>query len=370
MTVYLVYEKFYDFQSNTITIGGIQTYLQDLIAICKDKKYKIEVIQMGNEECYVEKEGYCVKQYVIHARYKADGLAKRLKSDIDEQNSLVVFATDSIIPLHVQFLHSLAIQHGISWDKPVSTQKSLKTFVLRTRDNCYLTHRLNSVNRVICVDYNFVNWYRALTQRYANNFTVIPNYTRISEIHDKPAETTNIIFARRLFWYRGTRLFVKAIKPILNDYKNISVTIAGTGPDEKWMKEELQEYSNVSFIKYKSTESLAIHADKHIAVIPTVGSEGTSLSLLEAMSAQCAVVCSNVGGMSNIVIDGYNGLMISPQEKELEIAMRKLLDDPARLKQLAARAYDTVVYGFSHTKWQESWIKVFDEFENKIKKNA
>ena len=46
------------------------------------------------------------------------------------------------------------------------------------------------------------------------------------------------------------------------------------------MKAQLVDYSNVHFISYKSNESLLIHLDKDIAVVPTVGSEGTSLSLL------------------------------------------------------------------------------------------
>ncbi|WP_420491566.1 glycosyltransferase [Neobacillus drentensis] len=52
-----------------------------------------------------------------------------------------------------------------------------------------------------------------------------------------------------------------------------------------------------------------------------LGSEGTSLSLLEAMAAKCAEIATNVGGMTNIILDNYNGLIINPDESELYLAL-------------------------------------------------
>ena len=129
------------------------------------------------------------------------------------------------------------------------------------------------------------------------------------------------------------------------------------------MKSELEEFENVKFIRYESHESLEIHQDKDIAVIPTIGSEGTSLSLLEAMTAQCAVICTNVGGMTNIVLDNYNGLMINPDENSLYNAMKKLILDEKLRQKLSQRAYVTVKEGFSYDIWKEKWISVLKELE-------
>lgn len=45
------------------------------------------------------------------------------------------------------------------------------------------------------------------------------------------------------------------------------------------------------------------------------------------MAAGCAVICTNVGGMTNIIIDGYNGLMINPDEDSLYKALDRLIED-------------------------------------------
>ena len=127
-----------------------------------------------------------------------------------------------------------------------------------------------------------------------------------------------------------------------------------------WMKLEMEAYQDkVTFTTYNSEEALKIHADKHIAVIPTVGSEGTSLSLLEAMSAQCAVICTDVGGMTNVVIDRYNGLMINAGDSQmLYKAIKELINDEKLLRCLAERGYETFKNGFSYTMWSNRWKDV------------
>ena len=104
-----------------------------------------------------------------------------------------------------------------------------------------------------------------------------------------------------------------------------------------------------------------IHRDKDIAVVPTIGSEGTSLSLLEAMASGCAVICTNVGGMTNIVLNGYNGLMISPEEEELYRALNQILDNNQLRSSLQKHAYATIRSSFSLAKWQEKWIEVINK---------
>lgn len=190
---------------------------------------------------------------------------------------------------------------------------------------------------MVCVDYNYVNWYRSLESQRKVKLSVIPNFTAIPKCQIKPENgAVKIIFARRLVNYRGTRLFGVVAKRLSQEYgERVDITIAGEGPDKVWMEEKLNGCENVHFITYTSEESLTIHADKHIAVVPTTGSEGTSLSLLEAMSAHCAVVCTNVGGMTNIVLDHYNGLMINPEEGELYDALTTLIRDKAIRNQLA-----------------------------------
>ena len=223
-----------------------------------------------------------------------------------------------------------------------------------------MTH-IRNVKYVVCVDYNFVNWFRAVFPYPITQFRVIPNFAPICERVNKQPNRINIIFARRFELFRGTRVFGTAIRRLLDEYSNVFVTIAGWGPDEKWLHEQLDQYKNVSFTEYSSSDSINIHKDKHIAVVPTVGSEGTSLSMLEAMSAQCAVVVSDVGGMTNVVIDGFNGRLVpAGDSNKLYEALKDIIDHPDKMKKYSERGYETVRESLSYERWANDWKDVIN----------
>ena len=361
--IVFLYDLYYDFVNNRITIGGIQTYLSDLIKICLNLNYEVKLFQMGSFHDVTTLDGLTIEQIQVKPRHY-DDFYKFVLSSIDK-DVVVLFGTETIVPKDLKGHKAIGIQHGIYWDKPVRGSKSLlRMYLSKAYRNYKIIQHIRSLTSLVCVDYNYVNWLRAETDNVSTKLHIIPNYTKIAPIYEKPKDKVNIIFARRLFDYRGTRVFTSAAKRILSEYVDINVTVAGSGPDEEYMKNELGSYSNVEFITYKSSDSLNIHADKHIAVIPTIGSEGTSLSLLEAMSAQCAVIASNVGGMTNIILDNYNGLMVNAGDAEdLYLAIKRLLDNIDDRSRLSLKAYETVKLAFSYERWEEKWTRVLNSVE-------
>ena len=103
------------------------------------------------------------------------------------------------------------------------------------------------------------------------------------------------------------------------------------------------------------------HNKIDISVVPTLGSEGTSLSLLEAMASSCAVICTPVGGMSNIVINEFNGIIVNYKSSEIAIAIKKLVNNRNYLNKLGENALKTVEASFSKHKWDSKWINVVNE---------
>ena len=360
--VYIIYGRYYDFDGNQVSIGGVQTYISNLCGVLDDFNLRVHILQQGKTDDF-----FCIGFADIR-QIEAKNLKqfkKKLRNYFNHNNisnGLIIFASDTMAFDVRLFGTSIAIQHGVFWDVPLLQPRGILRGVLSKAKRAFLNIKtLQHINKIVCVDYNFINWFRSQVEYNVDNITVIPNFTRISDRIDKSDTVVKIIFARRLFAYRGTRIFTSAIKKLLTENLNIFVTIAGVGEDEQWMRDQLKGFDRVEFITYQSQNSLDIHKDKHIAVVPTIGSEGTSLSLLEAMSAQCAVVCSNVGGMTNVVIDGYNGLMISPREEELYEAIIRLIKDGDLRKRLAFNAYQTVRAGFSYEKWRESWKRLLQK---------
>ncbi len=362
---------YYTNEDGTASIGGVQSYIREISLILTELGAQVRICQFADRPFtlklteHITVEGFAIPKMKSRLRYQKlyDESLRTRKKDV----SFTLFATDNIIPKKLQG-RCMAIQHGIAWDIPRHRSKTslLRQFLSRCLNAYGTIRRVGQMEHVVCVDYNFLNWYRTQVDAPKNTLSVIPNYAHIAPPTEKPSDVVNLIFARRLVDYRGTRVFTEAIKPLLNKYKHLRVTVAGSGPDETWMKQQLATYDQVQFICYEAHESPLIHKDQHIAVIPTVGAEGTSLSLLEAMAARCAVICTDVGGMTQIIANDYNGRMVpAGSVEDLRLAMDELIQDEVKRKTLADTGYEYVKTAYSYERWRKQWTQILLEMMNK-----
>lgn len=375
-TAHIIYWNYLNPDGEGMSIGGIQTYITNLLDVLYDLDYSAIIYQCGVVDFKKVISSRLTIYGVARGANKNNGLNNLLFAHAQKnievnRGDIVIFGSDELSVNTGNYTPVIAIQHGISWDVPEVGLSGLQ-YAYRYLKKQYhawrVTRQLNYNDHVVCVDCNFINWYRALVPCPQVKLHYIPNFSSLpTEPIVKPdtKDGINVIFARRFFVKRGTRIFMNVAKRILTEYDNVHITIAGEGPDEKLLKENLAEFSHVHFIRYDSRDSLAVHGDKHIAVIPTLGSEGTSLSLLEAMAAGCAVVCTNIGGMTNIIIDEYNGLLIDPEEDTLYHALKRLIENETDLGSMARRGYETIVTSFSLDKWQNSWKDILKQLNNK-----
>lgn len=371
----IVFGKLFDFNFKEITIGGIQTYIQELATLLKERNKKVAIIQMSNQpESKVIND---VTYIGVGKKGKRHFTFKELAYEaipLLSSNGVIVWGNDQQ-SCKLKNVTTVAIQHGITFDIEGLESRVKKRLSSTCLNPLYrLTQRINgkrsfeNSDYLVCVDYNYLNWYRTYVSslKENNNIFVIPNFTEImsrNPCNDKKSNKVSIAFARRFVERRGCLQFTSAIEKILDEKYDIEVFIAGDGPYEVDMRKKLEKYENVFFTKFKAGESLDFHRNKSIAVIPSLGSEGTSLSLLEAMSAGCAVIATNVGGLTNIVIDEYNGIICSPSEQSIYNAILRLIEDCELREKLQSYAYDTVVNGFSIDIWKRKWNDVFDEIE-------
>lgn len=365
MIAHITNQRYLDYDGIKITIGGVQTYITNLIVVLQQLGYEIRIYQAANIafrkklQEHVEVIGVSIKD-----KNNNSILAKKLTYEVDKNitspNDIIIYGSDFYIFKSKHNVRTIGIQHGIFWDIPHSRMSNL-SFLIRYIGKAIsawtVAERVSIPDLTVCVDNNFINWYRAITPYRKANLQFLPNFTEIPQKIDKPSIENGIkvIFARRLQSFRGTKLLASAMERILKEYDNVLLTIAGDGPDESFLKEKFSENIRVTFTTYKSEDSLKIHMKHHIAIIPTVGSEGTSLSLLEAMAARCAVICTNVGGMTNIILNKYNGIMISPDENELYQALKTYIDDIALISKTSLNAQETVESAFSLATWMQSW---------------
>lgn len=113
--------------------------------------------------------------------------------------------------------------------------------------------------------------------------------------------------------------------------------------------------------KYDAGDAIEFHRGYDVAVVPSIASEGTSLSLLEAMAAGNVVICTCVGGMTNIILDGFNGFFVKPNTpQEIVQIIEKLLLSPALRNRMSQQAQLSVKDSFSYVLWREKWNAVIN----------
>ncbi len=372
-TAHIIYRNYLNPNGEGMSIGGIQTYLTNLMDVLHELGYNVVLYQRGDIDFHRVINDKLEVYGCARPVEKVRGLNKMLYSKVQhrlkpDNGDILIFGCESMAVKTDGNVPVYGVQHGISWDVPQAGLTKLKYayWYFKKQYRAWQTaRRIKNVDHLVCVDCNFVNWYKALVPCPQVALSYIPNFSLVPQeqtVKPDPKDGINIIFARRFIPARGTRLFMAVAKRLLLEYDNIRITIAGDGEDEDLLKSNLGNEPHVKFIRYQSYESLQIHADKHIAVIPTLGSEGTSLSLLEAMASDCAVVCTIVGGMTNIIINEYNGLIIAPKEEELYQALKRLIDDDVLRLTLARRGRESLETSFSLNKWRGSWKKVLQHY--------
>lgn len=370
MIAHIIYPNYYIDVNKNKHIGGIETYIDELILVLNGENVKYHLHQCSDVSFeLVESSGF-VSSYALK-----DLDFKRMKKKLFDMarskinsDDLIIFAADQI-SVKSEFKNTIAIQHGVYWDLPISN--TLKSKLKKIYSKYQATKRISNVNRFVTVDYNYLNWLRTCNYDLSNKVKVIPNFSNTNDFKIRKKVFCNpkikILFARRFVEYRGVKLFVDALNSLTPQIKsNIEVTFAGDGPLKNYIEKNLIEI-NYNFDKYKSSESVNYHRNFDIAVVPSIGSEGTSLSAIEAMAAGCVVVCSNVGGMTNIILDGYNGYLVAPTVKGLQSRLSKIIEDSINdkdvIKKLSENATKSVESSFSIDKWRKEWRELLDEYK-------
>ena len=99
------------------------------------------------------------------------------------------------------------------------------------------------------------------------------------------------------------------------------------------------------------------------AVIDEKGdTEGLGVVLLEAMSCGKPVIASNVGGITDIVVDRKNGFLVPPAEPEaLAAAIKRMAKDRKLRKALGRAALKTVDEKFNWDKIVGDLIRLYHD---------
>jgi len=150
-----------------------------------------------------------------------------------------------------------------------------------------------------------------------------------------------IVSIGRLVPWKGFAELIEAVSIARADGLHASLAIVGGGPDREFLEDRGKQAlgSGYAFTGPLSrADALAVMARADVFVLDSLY-EGLSHTLIEALTLGLPVIVSDIGGNTEIVRDGENGLVVPPENSAaLATALERLLKDQTLRARLAAAA--------------------------------
>jgi len=214
-----------------------------------------------------------------------------------------------------------------------------------------------------------------------NNVKIIPmgvdtlrfNPCKASDLRNVYDAEYLILSIGRLVDKKGIEYLIRAMKDVIKVFPNAKLIIGGSGPDmDKLVKicDNLGLNNNVIFVGYIDNSVLPkYYASSDLFVLPSIetkggDTEGLGVVLLEAMGCGTPVIGSNIGGITDIIVNGINGFLIIPENpQDLSDKIIKILSNNDLRKNISQNGLETVEKKFSWELVTDEFIKCYSELK-------
>ena len=363
-TVAIATLLFYDADGRNYMHGGAERYLIELFGIIQSMGFETVVVQAGNSDWTLTH--HCeygeLPVTALHSELLFNSFSEAVNQWQNANPCALMIYSPFLIASLYSAPNSLGISHGIFWDDPHYrlTQETVMFHQKAIRQAIANCHEL------ISVDTNTVNWYRTMCHDAEVKMNCIPNFVNRREFHPpqnaEKRRKLRIVYPRRLYAARGFNLVLEVFPELFRKYEDIELELIGQIDDSarKQLKDFLGKFrGRVKHRCCPPEEMPEVYRRADIVLVPTCYSEGTSLSCLEAMASGCAVIATNVGGLPELIINRFNGLLIAPEAEALAEALTQLIEQPELRQDIAENALKTSeCYDFA--RWRDEWRKVLE----------
>lgn len=171
---------------------------------------------------------------------------------------------------------------------------------------------------------------------------VLPNPVKTgNKPVEKFYETLDILYVGSLSRHKGPDILIRAFKEIEGD--NLRLHILGKGPDEGELRRLAKGDERILFHGFLSGDKLMnMYRMANVTVVPSIWYDNSPMVIYESLMNSTPVIASRIGGIPELVRDGYNGFLFEPGSVNgLRRILGKISEDPSILKELERNAYES-----------------------------
>jgi len=159
----------------------------------------------------------------------------------------------------------------------------------------------------------------------------------------------------RLSPVKGQGLLLEVLSGLKDKRDDILLMLAGDGPEKKRLLKKAADLGISDRVRVVcgAADVGGILECMDVFALPSV-EEGLGLALAEAMAKGIPCVASRVGGIEDLIKDGYDGILAEPNDlKGFSHAIEKLLNNDQEVRKMAGRAREKIKNEFNMEKMLE-----------------
>ncbi len=338
--------------------GGAETYAYNLSKALVARGHDVTVVcgsdplppGISEAECFLVKRLRILRR--IYGTPILLGLYRTLcQADVD------IFHANFPSPYIAFTVAAVSLRKRIpavlTWHNDLPPVTSGARFLIEAHDRLVLPSYIRSYRKIIATSTSYMKRSRLL-KRYRNMVSVVPNGIDTARFHPRTDGTQirnrlglggrfTVLFVGALTkWhrYKGLEALFEAFGIALRRNENMELVVVGDGELREFYRSLAQRLKLERHVIFAGDVPDALlpqyYAASDVLALPSKDmSEGFGLTLLEANATGKPVIASDVGGVSSVVRNGYNGILVRPHDTmALAQGMEALREDMARTHQM------------------------------------
>lgn len=348
-------------------MGGAERYQVELCRLLRKLGHEVHVWQIGGawtrEFDGVPIHGIPTRQREMYAFFpELNSLFFEAAMGFDYT---IYFVMSLAYPVTKE--KSIGVSHGVFWDWP-GCEPFTTGDPAQRQEWVYRQHvALRNLQRIVSVDTNTINFFQTIFPGCGWKFRYIPNFVDTGT-YCPPSEplddgVVRVLYPRRLAPVRGLNEAVKVAEHLTARYPQVEFHFCGRGhtdSHEQTMVQWAGQHERCYYYWRPMHLMPQVYQMADIVLIPSRSTEGTSLAALEAMACGKPVIAGLAGGLTDLVIHGYNGYLVQVDVPNLEAAVEELLLDPDKRRKMGQRGRE-IALTFRQELWEERWARVIAE---------
>jgi len=342
------------FLINCFSLGGAQTFLYNLIKNLDKKHFTVTVISIKKEgPLYKKFKKMPITVHSLNVNSKMDFLS------IFRLYKLLKIISPDILHTHLFYAHLMGRLVSICFEfKTINTIHNtlhygkIKKFLIKITDfltdlNIVICHKIKNImidekisrNDKIIVISNGVDLKQFQTKLLKKEKEQLMKKLNIKR-YDKVLLTVG-----RLEKPKGYQNLLKSVALLKKHYNNFILLIAGEGKDREIIEKQIETHSiknNVKLLGQRDDVDQLLKISD-LFVMSSLW-EGLPIALLEAMASGSVIISTAVGGISEVIKNYDNGILIQPNspKKMAETFLEVFKKDSLELIKMGKNAQKTI----------------------------